>query len=83
MIKKKGEFCQMVLYQAIDHSQQMIFSDEAYFPLTQQLIRQNNRIWANEKLSNGLEYPLYDQKVSVFCAISSTKVYGSYFFRAR
>jgi hypothetical protein len=50
----------------------MIFSDEAYFPLTPQLIRQNNRIWTKEKPSEGLEYLLYDQKVSVFCDISST-----------
>jgi hypothetical protein len=49
-------------------------------PLTQPLNRQNNRIWAKEKPSEGLEYPLYDQKVSVFCA---TKVYGPYFFSTK
>ena len=42
--------------------------------------KQNNRIWASEKPEGGIERPLHDQKVLVFCAISAVKVYGPYFF---
>ncbi len=75
--KKRVDFARWYFTKPWTIVNKMIFSDEAYFPYMQPLNRQNNRIWAKEKPS---EYPLYDQKVSVFCAISSTKIYGSYFF---
>ena len=77
--KKRVDFARWYFTKPWTIVNTMIFSDEAYFPLTQPLNRQNNRIWAKEKPSEGLEYPPYDQTVSVFCAISSTKVYGPYF----
>jgi len=46
-------------------------SDEAYFYLT-------NRIWDIERPTDGIEKPL--QKLSVFCAISATKIYWPYYF---
>ena len=58
----------------------IICTDEAYFYLTEPLNKQNNRIWASEKPEGGIERPLHDQKVLVFCAISAVKVYGPYFF---
>jgi hypothetical protein len=81
--KKRVDFARWYFTKPWTIINKMIFSDEAYFPLTQPLNRQNNRIWAKEKPSEGLEYLPYDQKVSVFCAISSTKVYGPYFFSTK
>lgn len=57
-----------------------IASDEAYFYLTESSNKQNNRIWAAERPSEGIERPLQDEKILVFCAISAVKIYGPYFF---
>ncbi len=46
------------------------FSDEAYFYLTLLLNKQNNRIWSGENPFQGIELPLYDKKLLVWCAIS-------------
>jgi hypothetical protein len=58
----------------------MIFSDEAYFYLTLPNNTQNNRIWSESHPCVGLEDPLHDQKVLVWSAISTNRVFGSYFF---
>ena len=55
-------------------------SDEAYFTLTLPLNKQNNRIWADSQPVIGIETPLHDEKVLVWCAISAAKIYGPYFF---
>ena len=70
----------MVLWTALDNSQQNIIFWRGIFSFSSTIKYTNNRIWSKEKPTEGLEYPLYDQKVSIFCAISSTKVYGPYFF---
>ena len=57
-----------------------ICSDEAYFTLTLPLNKQNNRIWADSQPVIGIEKPLHDEKVLVWCAISAAKIYGPYFF---
>jgi hypothetical protein len=57
-----------------------IFSDEAYFYLHLPLNKQNNRIWSDSDPFLGVEIPLHDQKVMVWCAISAAKVYGPHFF---
>lgn len=57
-----------------------ICSDEAYFTLTLPLNKQNNRIWADSQPVIGIETPLHDEKVLVWCAISAAKIYGPYFF---
>ena len=41
---------------------------------------QNNRLWLSTRPSEGIEQPLYDQKVLVWCAMSSERIYGPYFF---
>ena len=56
-----------------EKSEYLIVSDEAYFYLT-------NRIWDIERLTDGIEKPLYFLKLLVFCAISATKIYGPYYF---
>ena len=57
-----------------------ICSDEAYFYLTMPINKQNNRIWADSQPAIGIETPLHDQKVLVWCAISANRVSGPYFF---
>ncbi len=32
--------------------------------------------------TEGVEHPLYDKKVLVFCAMSSKRIYGPYFFES-
>ena len=58
----------------------LICSDEAYFCLTEPVIKQNNRLWLSTRPSEGVERPLYDQKLLVWCAMSSERIYGPYYF---
>ena len=58
----------------------LIASDEAYFYLTEAINKQNNRLWLTERPGDWIEKPLHDAKVLVWCAITSRKVYGPYFF---
>ena len=59
-----------------------IFSDESYFYLTKTANKQNNRLWLETWPKSGFERPLYDQKVLVWWAMSSRKIYGPYFFES-
>lgn len=58
----------------------LICSDEAYFSLTLPLNHQNNRIWSESQPCVGVEVPLHDQKILVWCAISANRVFGPYYF---
>ncbi len=58
----------------------MIFSDEAYFYLTLPLNKQNNRLWSESDPMVGVEKPLHDTKILVWCAISANRVFGPYYF---
>ena len=79
-LKKRVDFAEW-FFKTLDISHgRIICTDEAYFYLTEPLNKQNNRIWASEKPQGGIERPLHDQKVLVFCTISAVKVYGPYFF---
>ena len=60
----------------------LICSDEAYFCLTPTVNKQNNRFWLKSKPTEGVEHPLYDEKVLVWCAMSSKRIYGPYFFNS-
>ena len=57
-----------------------VCSDEVYFYLTLPLNKQNNCIWADSQPLVGIEMPLHEEKVLVWCAISAAKIYGPYFF---
>ena len=57
-----------------------IHSDEAYVTLSLPSNKQNNRLWSTECPNQAIELPLHDQKVLVWCAISSERIYGPYFF---
>jgi hypothetical protein len=56
-----------------EKSEYLNVSDEAYFYLT-------NRIWDIERPTDGIEKPLYSEKLLVFFEISTTKIYGPYYF---
>lgn len=58
----------------------IIFSDEAYFYLTLPVNNQNNRQWSESQPCLGVEKPLHDQKVLVWCAISAKRIFGPYYF---
>jgi len=58
----------------------IIFSDEAYFYLSLPSNNQNNRNWSNSNPYVGVEQPLNDKKILVWCAISVDRVFGPYLF---
>jgi len=58
----------------------LICSDEAYFYLTLPINKQNSRKWLQERPNGSIEVPLNDEKVLVWCAISSEGIIGPYFF---
>jgi hypothetical protein len=39
-------------------------------------------IMAKKRPTEGVEHPLYDKKVLFFCAMSSKRIYGPYFFES-
>jgi len=74
------QFATWFLSLPADTENWLICSDEAYFSLTLPLNKQNNRIWADSQPVIGIETPLHDKKILVWCAISATKLYGPHFF---
>ena len=78
--EKRAKFAQWFLNQPSSTLDYMIFSDEAYFYLTLPVNKQNNRIWSKESPLNGVEKPLRDEKIMVWCAISVKRVFGPFFF---
>jgi hypothetical protein len=50
-----------------------ICSDEAYFCLTPTVNKQNNGFWLKSKPTEGVERPLYEKKVLVWCVMSSKR----------
>ena len=58
----------------------LICSDEAYFYLTLPLNKQNNREWLESRPWEGIETPLHDEKVLVWCGMSEERIYGPYYF---
>jgi len=58
----------------------LICSDEAYFYMNGGTNTQNDRIWSSQAPKTVRESALFEQKVLVWCAFSSEKVYGPYFF---
>ncbi|GBO24293.1 hypothetical protein AVEN_26366-1 [Araneus ventricosus] len=62
----------------------LIFSDESTFHISGKVNRYNSRIWGTEKSFTVIDHERDSAKVnSVFCAISSRKLYGPFFFSER
>lgn len=58
----------------------LVFSDEATFYLSGKVNRHNIRIWGTENPHATVQHERDSPKLNVFCAVSSTKVYGPFFF---
>ncbi len=79
---KRLDFCNWMKTLPRNAADWFIFSDESYFYITKIANKQNNRLWLETRPKYGIERPLYDQKVLVWCAMSSQKIYGPYFFES-
>uniref|UniRef100_A0A0K0DZX4 DDE_3 domain-containing protein n=1 Tax=Strongyloides stercoralis TaxID=6248 RepID=A0A0K0DZX4_STRER len=62
------------------HLERIIFSDEAHFHLNGGINRHNCRMWSVDNPLWFEERSLHSLRVTVWGAISSSKIYGSYFF---
>jgi len=60
--------------------EKMQFSDEVTFYVTDAVNHRNVRIWGSENPHAYVEHQHDSPKVNVFCANSSQKVYGPFFF---
>jgi hypothetical protein len=56
------------------------FGDETTFHVSGAVSRRNVGIWGSENTRAYVEHQCDSPKVTVFCAISSQKVYGLFFF---
>jgi hypothetical protein len=58
----------------------LFISDEAYIHLPGYVNKQNFRYWMRENPKRMHEKPLYCEKVTVWCPISTSGIIGPYFF---
>jgi hypothetical protein len=61
-------------------AEKLVFSDEETFHVCGIVNRHNVRIWVTENPHTMMELLQDSPKVNVFCAVSSCKVYGPFFF---
>lgn len=76
-------FCRTFLQLRNDHPEiehNLFMSDEAHFYLDGFVNKQNCRHWATENPHELHQRPLHSLKVTVWCAVSSTRIIGPYFF---
>lgn len=81
--ERRLEFCnrmkRMVEQREIDINK-IIFSDESHIYLKGFMNKQNFRKWSPTKPEEVYEKPLHSPKVTVWCGLSSNRIYGPYFF---
>lgn len=83
--EKRIDFSNFILIQIdgdIQFIDKLIFSDEAWFSLSDDINSQNCRFWCQENPHQYIEVPLHDQRVMVWAAITSSSVIGSFFFES-
>jgi hypothetical protein len=81
--RRQLDFCLQLqdLVSSNDHFLEKVrFSDGATFHISGAVNRRNVRIWGSENPHAYVEHQHDSPKVNVFCAISSQKVYGPFFF---
>jgi hypothetical protein len=61
-------------------AEKLVSSDEATFRVCGKVSRHNVRIWGTENPHATVEHVRDLPKVNVFCAVSSCKIYGPFFF---
>ena len=64
----------------LDFWRKLIMSDEEHFSLNGGVIKQSCRFYSTENPQLIDEQPLYDQKVTVWCAVCANMIIGPYFF---
>jgi len=77
------DFCLQLqgLMNSNDHFlEKVLVSDEVTFHVSSAVNRRNVRIWGSENPHVYVEHQCDSPKVNVFCAVSSQKVYGPFFF---
>ena len=82
--ERRLDFCQMI--KNMTGTGQMdiktiIFSDESHIYLNGFMNKQNFRKWSPTKPVGVFDKPLHSPKVTVWCGLSSNRVYGPYFFQ--
>jgi hypothetical protein len=70
----------LVAHDDNDFLRLLVFSNEATFCLSGKVNRHSVRIWGMENPHASVQHERDSPKVNVFCAISSRKVYGPFFF---
>ena len=81
--RRRLDFCLQLqeLMISDDHFLEKVqFSDEATFHVSVAVNRRNVGIWGSENPRAYVEHQRDSPKVNVFCAISTQKVYGPFFF---
>ena len=58
----------------------LIFSDECHIYLQGFMNKPNYRMWSTQKPMELFEKPLHSQKVTIWCGLSSHRIYGPFFF---
>ena len=80
---KRLEFCNKI-HEMIQDNEfdpgDIIFTDESHVYLQSSPNKQNNREWRFSRPENRTSVPLHSDKVTVWCGLNSTKVFGPYFF---
>ncbi|KAI5737587.1 hypothetical protein M8J76_014918 [Diaphorina citri] len=59
----------------------LLMSDEAHFHLNGTVNKQNFRYWAQDNSRQLHERPLHSEKVTVWAAVSKSRVIGPYFLK--
>ena len=81
--EERRTFCANICQLIEDHPTLLdliFFSDEAHFPLSGQVNKQNMRIWAQAQPHEHVIRPFSVEKVPVWCAIGRRGIIGPYFF---
>ena len=80
---KRLDFCKRIEEMIHDNEfdpGDIIFSDESHVYLHSVPDKQNNRQWCLSRPENRTSVPLHSAKVTVWCGLNSTKIFGPYFF---
>ena len=82
-VKKRLSFCmkikQMIEREELDPAD-IIFSDESHVHLNSSPNKQNSRLWRTKKPEIRVQVPLHSEKVTVWCGMNGTKVFGPFYF---
>ena len=61
--------------------EQLTISDEVHFHLSGHVNEQTMRYWSDSNPQELHSIPLHSQRVTIWCTVSSVRVYGLYFFK--